>query len=178
MPISTTSTPKDRLALVATKLAEPRKNTTAVWIRVYREFIPSRQGVTMVLLMMDWNTREAPADGKRRDQHDDQLGGADLHGIGKQLGIGEIHPPPACSPRRREEQWRPGPGVCAVGADGQQNSQIRTSFQIGMASSSWCRRCPDGWPAAIFEPVKEQTNEDQASQNAHDQLDGQFVGGR
>ena len=48
------------MALVATMLAEPRKNTTAVWIRVYREFIPSRQGVTMVLLMMDWNTREAP----------------------------------------------------------------------------------------------------------------------
>lgn len=53
MPMSTTSTAKDRLALEATTLAEPRKNTIAVWIRVYREFMPSRQGVTMVLLMMD-----------------------------------------------------------------------------------------------------------------------------
>ena len=59
-PMSTTSTAKDRLALEATTLADPRKNTTAVWMRVYREFIPSRQGVTMVLLMIDWNTREAP----------------------------------------------------------------------------------------------------------------------
>ena len=53
MPISTTSTAKDRLALDAITLAEPRKNTTAVWISVYSEFMPSRQGVTMVLLMMD-----------------------------------------------------------------------------------------------------------------------------
>ena len=59
-PISATSTAKDRLALTAIMLPEPAKNTTAVWMRVYREFMPSRQGVTMVLLMMDWNTMEAP----------------------------------------------------------------------------------------------------------------------
>ena len=60
MPISTTSTPKARFALVATTLADPRKNTTAVWMRVYRAFMPNRQGVTMVLLITDWNTMEAP----------------------------------------------------------------------------------------------------------------------
>ena len=53
MPMSVTSTAKDRFALEATTLAEPRKNTTAVWMRVYRAFMPSRQGVTMVLLIMD-----------------------------------------------------------------------------------------------------------------------------
>ena len=58
--MSTTSTAKDRFALDAMILEDPRKNTTAVWMRVYREFMPSKQGVTMVLLMMDWNTREAP----------------------------------------------------------------------------------------------------------------------
>ena len=56
----TRSTAKEALAFLARRLPEPATNTTAVWIRVYREFMPSRQGVTMVLLMMDWNTMEAP----------------------------------------------------------------------------------------------------------------------
>ena len=58
--ISTRSTAKARLLLVARMLVEPATNTTAVWISEYRAFIPSRQGVTMTLLMIDWNTRDAP----------------------------------------------------------------------------------------------------------------------
>ena len=51
--ISRRSKAKAALALVAKKLAEPREKYTAVCINVYREFIPNRQGVTIVLLMMD-----------------------------------------------------------------------------------------------------------------------------
>ena len=54
------STAKAALALVARMLPDPAKKTTTVWMRVYREFIPNRQGVTMVLWMIDWNTMEAP----------------------------------------------------------------------------------------------------------------------
>ena len=59
-PIIIRSTAKAALALTARMLPEPATNTTAVWMRVYREFIPSRQGVTMVLFITDWNTNDAP----------------------------------------------------------------------------------------------------------------------
>ena len=58
--MSARSTKKATLLLVANRLDEPAKNTIDVWISVYSEFMPSRQGVTMVLLMMDWNTMDAP----------------------------------------------------------------------------------------------------------------------
>lgn len=45
----TRSTVKETLALDAKILPDPATNTTAVWIKVYREFIPRRQGVTMGL---------------------------------------------------------------------------------------------------------------------------------
>ena len=44
----------------ASRLPEPATKTTAVWISVYSEFMPSRQGVTIWLLMTDWNTSDAP----------------------------------------------------------------------------------------------------------------------
>ena len=56
----TRSTAKAALAWVASRLAEPAVNTTAVWMSVYSEFMPSRQGVTIVLLMTDWKTMDAP----------------------------------------------------------------------------------------------------------------------
>ena len=59
-PIRIRSTAKAALALTASTLPDPATKTTAVWMRVYSEFIPSRQGVTMVLLMTDWNTSDAP----------------------------------------------------------------------------------------------------------------------
>ncbi|WP_412663370.1 hypothetical protein [Enterocloster sp.] len=45
--------------------------------------MPSRQGVTMVLLMMDWNTMEAPPMAKAVISMTDELGSADLHGVVK-----------------------------------------------------------------------------------------------
>ena len=51
--ISRRSRAKAALALVAKKLPDPRKKYTAVCISVYSEFMPNRQGVTIVLLMMD-----------------------------------------------------------------------------------------------------------------------------
>ena len=47
------STAKDRLLFVTKRLPEPAKNTTAVCTRVYMEFMPRRQGVTIRLLMTD-----------------------------------------------------------------------------------------------------------------------------
>ena len=49
----TRSMAKEALAWTARTLPDPATKTTAVWIRVYREFIPSRQGVTTTLWMMD-----------------------------------------------------------------------------------------------------------------------------
>ena len=59
-PIKTRSTAKEMFPFTTRKLPDPATNTTAVWISVYREFIPRRQGVTIVLLITDWNTMEAP----------------------------------------------------------------------------------------------------------------------
>ena len=50
---------KARLLFLASRLPLPRKKTTAVCTSVYNEFMPSRHGVTMVLLIMDWNTSDA-----------------------------------------------------------------------------------------------------------------------
>ena len=57
--MTTRSTAKERLELVAMTWPEPTVNTMAVCTRVYMEFMPSKHGVTMRLLMMDWKMMEA-----------------------------------------------------------------------------------------------------------------------
>ena len=52
---------------------------------VYREFIPNRQGVTMVLWMMDWNTMDAPPMAKAAISITSSMGSPQPHGKGQQL---------------------------------------------------------------------------------------------
>ena len=76
--------------MAARMLPEPATNTTAVWMRVYREFIPSRQGVTMVLLITDWNTNDAPPMAKAVMSMTIELGGAEAHGVVRQLALAKL----------------------------------------------------------------------------------------
>ena len=57
--ITISSTANERLEFVASILPEPARNTVAVCTSVYIEFMPRRHGVTIRLLIIDWNMREA-----------------------------------------------------------------------------------------------------------------------
>ena len=54
------SAANEYLALVAKRLVEPATKIIAVCIKEYRAFIPSKQGVTIRLLIIDWKTMDAP----------------------------------------------------------------------------------------------------------------------
>ena len=96
-----------------------------------------------MLLMMDWNTREAPTDGKRRrNQHDDQLGGADLHGVGKQLGIGEIHPHQHVARGAEKNNGGQDQEFAPVGADGSRIHRSAPPFRLGMAEQQLVSALP------------------------------------
>ena len=87
----------------------------------------------MVLLMMDWNTREAPPMENAVISMTTSLGGADLHGIGKQLGIGEIHPHQHVARGAEKNNGGQDQEFAPVGADGSRIHRSAPPFRLGMA---------------------------------------------
>ena len=93
--------------------------------------------------------------------------------------MGEIHPHQHVARGAEKNNGGQDQEFAPVGADGSRIHRSAPPFRLGMAEQQLVPALPRRMALRpYFEPVKEQTNEDQASQNAHDQLDGQFVGGR
>ena len=72
------------------------------------------------------------ANGKGRDQHDDELGSSDLHGVGQQLGIREIHFNQHIARRTEQNQKGQNQEFAPVGAYGNRVHWSAPPFRLGM----------------------------------------------